>query len=331
MHLQRVEEGNAGRVDEIGAHAVRSFSKALHQHQLELRKDRTQTLQINVGLLCNQACRHGHLEAGPHRVEVMSQDTMVEVAAYASLARFQVVDITGGATEMNPHLGYLIETISPLVPRLMVRSNLTALAKQETQHFLKLFKKHQVVIVASLPSINRSQADSVRGNGVWESSIAMLKELNKLGYGKAGTGLELNLVSNPTGAFLPACQSQMEARVRRDLEQKWDITFNSLFTFANTPVGRFRFWLKESGNLEEYMEKLRASFNPVAVQRVMCRNLLSVSWDGFLFDCDFNLARGLYFSGRKRHVSEMEVLPEPGTEIPTGDHCFACVAGAGFT
>jgi radical SAM/Cys-rich protein len=260
----------------------------------------------------------------------MSRDTMDEVVAYAKRARFQVVDITGGAPEMNPHLGYLIETVAPLAPRLMLRANLTALAQQRTNYLVELCKANQVVIVASFPSVSASQTDSQRGTGVLEKSIAMLRKLNDLGYGRDGTGLELNLVSNPTGAFLPVSQLQAEKKFKADLERKWGLFFNNLFTFANVPLGRFLTWLRDSGNLESYMQKLSASFNPCTVEGLMCRTFLSVNWDGYLYDCDFNLARGVYRAGRKRHVSEMDGLPEPGTRIPTGNHCYACTAGSGF-
>ncbi len=308
-----------------------AFSRALSVNKLALNKGATHTLQINMGLLCNQACRHCHLEAGPNRMEVMSRQTIDEVVGYARRARFQTVDITGGAPEMNPHLGYLIRNIAPLVPRLMLRSNLTAISKQEKDYLLGLCKEHRVVLVASLPSVNVSQTDSQRGKGVWEASIGMLKKLNELGYGRPETGLELNLVSNPTGAFLPACQSEVEDKVRLDLERRWDIVFDNLFVLANVPLGRFRTWLDQSGNLEGYSQKLRASFNPLTVEGLMCRTLVSVSWNGFLFDCDFNLAMNMYLSGRKVHVSQMQGLPESCARIPTGDHCFACTAGSGFT
>jgi radical SAM/Cys-rich protein len=159
----------------------------------------------------------------------------------------------------------------------------------------------------------------------------MLSKLNGLGYGKDGTGLELNLVSNPTGAFLPVSQSQAEKRFKADLQRKWGLLFNNLFTFANVPLGRFRTWLADSGNLDSYMQKLSKSFNPCTVEGLMCRTFVSVNWQGYLYDCDFNLARGAYLGGRRRHVSEMDGLPEPGTLIPTGNHCYACTAGSGFT
>lgn len=321
----------SAQLNETPACPIEPFSETLARHGLDLRRGQTTTLQVNVGLLCNQACRHCHLEAGPNRSEMMSRRTIDEVVAYAKRARFEAVDMTGGAPEMNPHLGYLIEKIAPLTPRLMLRANLTALAQQSTDYLLRLCTANQVVIVASFPSVSSSQTNSQRGKSVLETSVAMMGKLNDLGYGQEGTGLELNLVSNPTGAFLPASQSQAERRFRTDLKRKWGLFFNNLFTFANVPLGRFLTWLKQSGNLESYLQKLSENFNPCAVDGLMCRTLVSVNWDGHLYDCDFNLARRVYLAGRKRHVSEMDGLPEPGTQIPTGYHCYACTAGSGFT
>jgi radical SAM/Cys-rich protein len=310
---------------------VESFSDTLSKHCLELARAETHTLQINVGLICNQACRHCHLEAGPDRRECMSLETMQEVVDYADRVRFQLVDITGGAPEMNPNLPYLIRSIAPLTPRLMLRSNLTAIAHGDYEDLLELCVSNKVVIVASFPSVSQAQTDSQRGDKVSERSIDTLKKLNTLGYGHEGTGLELDLVSNPSGAFLPTAQSEAETRFKRDLKRKWGIVFNQLFTFANMPLGRFRNWLQASGNIDRYMDKLAASFNPCTVEALMCRNLVSVSWDGYLYDCDFNLARGLHLGRRRSHVSEMKGIPDPGTPIATGDHCYGCTAGSGFT
>ncbi len=317
--------------DSYSTHELEPFAARMAGHGLKLRKDQTNTLQINVGLVCNQTCRHCHLEAGPNRSEIMSKKTMDEVVAYAERASFPVVDITGGAPEMNPDLDYLIENIAPVAPRLMLRANLTALAEGNTDHLLGLCVAHRVVIVASFPAVSASQTDAQRGRGVLDRSVAMLRRLNGLGYGMDGAGPELNLVSNPTGAFLPASQAQAEKRFRRDLERKWGLRFNNMFTFANSPLGRFRTWLADSGNLDSYMQKLSASFNPCTVESLMCRTLVSVDWEGYLYDCDFNLAKGVYLAGRKRHVSEMRRAPAPGTPIPTGSHCYACTAGSGFT
>ncbi|MBW2513436.1 MAG: arsenosugar biosynthesis radical SAM protein ArsS [Deltaproteobacteria bacterium] len=303
----------------------------LSSHGLKLRRGQTRTLQINVGLLCNQNCRHCHLDAGPGRKENMTRETMLAVVDYARRSRFDVIDITGGAPELNSHVETLVVQMAALAPRVMFRSNLSALNSAKRDGLMQVLKDNRVVLVASLPSLNASQTESQRGKGIFNISIDTLLKLNRLGYGKEGSGLELNLVSNPSGAFMPASQDQAEARFRRILGKNWGIYFNNLFCFANVPLGRYREWLDRSGNFALYMEKLASSFNPCAVTDVMCRTLVSVSWNGYLYDCDFNLARGIYMGGEKTHVSEMEGPPEAGHVIATSDHCYACTAGSGFT
>lgn len=310
---------------------VEPFGQTLAKHGLSLTRERITTLQINVGLLCNQTCRHCHLEAGPNSAEVMSAETVDEVVAFAQRFPFEIIDITGGAPEMNPNLVEMIERLSGMTRRLMLRSNLTALASGEQDDLIKVCKKRRLVIVASFPSLNEAQAESQRGQGVFQESINALRKLNSLGYGHPDSGLELNLVSNPTGAFLPSAQDQLEKRFCQVLKNKWGIVFNSLFSFANVPLGRFRRWLEQSGNLEGYLQKLATSFNPCAIEGLMCRSLISVSWDGYVFDCDFNQAADLYMGGRKTHISELEELPEPGEPIAVSHHCYTCTAGTGFT
>jgi radical SAM/Cys-rich protein len=261
----------------------------------------------------------------------MDLETADHVVGYARRNNFEIIDITGGAPELNPNLVYLVKRLAPLIPRIMVRTNLSALNDGRRDHLFGIFRENNVVVVASLPSINEAQADSQRGSGIFQKSMAALKRLNAEGYGEEGSGLELNLVSNPTGAFLPSPQSEAEKRFRKVLKQKWGISFNNLFNFANVPLGRFRQWLAQSGNLDKYIQKLASSFNPCAMERLMCRSLVSVAWDGYLFDCDFNLARGLYLGGRKIHVSRMPGPPAQGTPIAVADHCYTCTAGAGFT
>lgn len=310
---------------------VEPFRQTLAKHGLDLNRGKTTTLQINVGLLCNQACRHCHLEAGPNRQEIMRAETAGQVVNLSQRFHFKVIDITGGAPEMNPNLLNLIESLSPLTPRLMLRSNLTALIGADRDHLIKLCGTNRVVIVASFPSLNEAQADSQRGRGVFQQSIDVLRRLNSLGYGQPGSGLELNLVSNPTGAFLPSPQEQLQKRFCQVLGKKWGIVFNSLFTFANVPLGRFRKWLETSGNLKSYLQKLASSFNPCSIEGLMCRSLISVSWDGYVYDCDFNQAIGLNLGGKKIHLSELRQLPEPGEPIAASHHCYTCTAGAGFT
>ncbi|MGE5284527.1 MAG: arsenosugar biosynthesis radical SAM (seleno)protein ArsS [Actinomycetota bacterium] len=310
---------------------VEPFAAALERNDLSLVRGEITTLQVSTGYLCNFRCRHCHLEAGPDRKEIMSRETMGEVVSFARRFPFQVIDITGGAPELVPDLPFLIEGLAPLAPRLMLRANLSALSGAARESLLALCVAHRVVLVASFPSTNPSQADSQRGAGVTGRTIAMLKKLNDAGYGMEGTGLELDLVCNPVGAFLPVSQESAERKFRADMRRKWGIAFNRLFTFANVPMGRFRTWLQQTNNYERYMKTLVESFNPSAVDRLMCRSLLSVSWDGFLYDCDFNLGAGRPFGGQRTRVSDIRELPPPGAPIEVGDYCYACTAGSGFT
>ena len=308
-----------------------TFTLTLNRHGLKLERGDTRTLQINIGLLCNQACKHCHLEAGPKRRERMERETLDAISAFANRNRFDAIDITGGATELHPKLISMIEEFTPLTNRLIVRSTLSTLEEGNSDRFIEVFKDHGVIVVASFPSFSPAQLEAQRGKGIYEKSIRALKRLNAAGYGEKDTGLELNLVSNPSGAFLPPSQAQAEQRFRKQLHEKSGILFNSLFTFANVPLGRFRQWLEATGNLHGYMHRLRSSFNACVVQGLMCRNLMSVAWDGYVYDCDFNLAKGLPLAGRRTHISEIHAPPEPGTPIAVADHCYTCTAGSGFT
>lgn len=308
-----------------------SFAQALSQNQLHLQRDKTETLQVNLGLLCNQVCKHCHLDAGPKRSEVMDRETMCLVAAYATSGGFHTLDITGGAPEMNPHLPELINLAAGKVSRIMLRSNLTVLTGGEHGELLELLKKHQVDLVASFPSLSPGQLEAQRGKGVFEDSVAGLQLLNRLGWGRPGSGLGLDLVANPAGAFLPPDQNSAERRYRDELGRRWDISFNNLFTLANVPLGRFRQWLQRSGNYQSYLDKLASGFNPCTVDNLMCRSLVSVSWDGYLYDCDFNLAAGIPMGGQMTHLSQMQGPPPEGALIPLSEHCYTCTAGSGFT
>ena len=311
--------------------SVGAFQATLSKHDIQLTREATLTLQVNTGLLCNQACKHCHLSAGPGSKEIMSRETVRDVLDYGQRVAFQVIDITGGAPELNPHIRELIEGAAKAAPRVMFRSNLSALNDGRRDDLMDLLAARKAVIVASFPSLNESQTDAQRGVGIFEASIDALKKLNARGYGIEGSGLELNLVSNPAGAFLPPAQEQIEKRFKDQLARKQGLHFNQLFSFANVPLGRFRDWLIASGNFDTYMKKLKSSFNPCAVPGLMCRSIVSVSWDGYLFDCDFNLACGLHLGGRKIHVSRMKGSPEPGSTIAVADHCYTCTAGSGFT
>lgn len=307
------------------------FARTLAEKHLSLTRGETRTLQLNLGFLCDLACRHCHLEAGPQRREVMSRATMDQVIVYAGRVPFAVVDITGGAPELVPDLPYLLQELAPLTDRLMLRSNLTAIAGAERKALLDICVAQRVAIVASFPSLNAGQANAQRGGGVFERSLETLRQLNALGYGLPGSGLELDLVASPAGAFLPVGQAQAEKRFKRDLADKWGIVFNQLYTFANVPLGRFRQWLQRSGNFDSYLASLREAFNPCTVEGLMCRQLVSVAWDGSLYDCDFNLAADLPLGGERQHVSQLQQRPPTGAPIATGEYCFACTAGSGFT
>ena len=310
---------------------LQRFSERLAAQQLTLTREQTTTLQINTGLLCDLCCRHCHLEAGPKRSEVMNRATMEQIIAHARRVHYQTIDITGGAPELVPDLPYLIEQSAPLSKRLMLRTNLTALNRPDKKGLINLFKLHKVVLVASFPATNAGQLEAQRGSGVMDSSVQMLKQLNEVGYGIAGSGLQLDLVASPSGAFLPSGQDQAEKKFKRDLARKWGLEFDQLYIFANMPLGRFLHWLQNSDNLQSYMEKLAAGFNPCTVEGLMCRSLLSVNWDGYLYDCDFNLAAGLPLSGNATHISDLNDYPERGMAIAVGEHCYACTAGSGFT
>lgn len=310
---------------------IEPFSDCLAGHGLSLTRKIASTLQVNVGLACNLSCRHCHHAAGPGRSELMGRHTMEDVAAYAARVRFDIIDITGGAPELVPGIERFLCSLAPLSRRLMFRSNLVALQSCAGSGLVERLASLGVVIFASFPSINAGQADAQRGNGVFDTSVEMLRRLNENGYGVAGSGLELNLVANPGGAFLPAGQQAAERRFRQELERRFKVSFNNLFTFANVPLGRFRDWLESSGNLSGYMERLAANFNPCTVDGLMCRSQVTIDWRGYLYDCDFNMAAGRPMGGAPLHVSRLTGPPPKDIAVPTADYCYACTAGAGFT
>lgn len=310
---------------------VPDFKQTLNQHGLFLKRGETITLQVNLGLLCNQVCQHCHLSAGPGRPEIMDLNTIHQVIQFQKKAGCEVVDITGGAPEMNPHLKDLIEKMAGLTRTIMLRSNLSALYDAKDPTLFSLLVKHKVTIVSSLPSLNISQTDAQRGDGVFDKSMIALKDLNEMGFGKEGTGLVLDLVSNPVGAFMPTDQAIAQKRFRKVLKDKWGIVFNQLFTFANIPLGRFETWLKKKGNYDTYLNSLYKVFNPCTVEGLMCRHLISIAWDGYLYDCDFNLAAGLPKGNVRTHISDLTSLDFKNQEIAVGNHCYACTAGSGFT
>ncbi|MDW7643804.1 MAG: arsenosugar biosynthesis radical SAM protein ArsS [Desulfuromonadales bacterium] len=313
------------------AAGLESFSSTLRRHGLSLSRSTCRIFQINVGLLCDLYCRHCHLMAGPDRHEVMSAETMQEVVDFARRGGFEMIDITGGAPELVPGIEGFVAALAEVTPQLMLRSNLTALNSPERDDLLSTCVRHKVALVVSFPALREAQVAAQRGAGVWGKSLAMLHRLNELGYGCEGSGLEIHLAVNPGGAFLPANQAATEKRYRRELQARWGIVFNNLFTLTNIPLGRFRRWLERSGNYEDYMEKLAAAFNPAVIAGLMCREQISVSWAGYVFDCDFHLAAGICQGEKSTHVRDLATAPPKGTPIGTAEHCYACTAGAGFT
>lgn len=309
---------------------VEPFDGNLARHGLNLVRGKTHTLQVNMGYLCDLLCRHCHLEAGPERREVMTIETMGDVVAYASRVSFETIDITGGAPELVPGIHAFLPRLAPLTRKLILRTNLVALRETAASGLMQTCRERGVALAASFPSINSAQADALRGEGFWGKSMEMLRDLNQLGYGSPGSGFTLDLVVNPAGAFLPVNQDQAEKRFKQYLERH-GIVFNNLYSFASAPLGRYRTWLEQSGNLDHYFKTLFERFNPATIEGLMCRSLISVSWDGALYDCDFNIAAGLPHGSAKVHVSSMRGYPEEGSVIATGDHCYACTAGAGFT
>ncbi len=311
--------------------SVEAFPQLLNRLGLELVRARTTVLQINVGLVCNLACRHCHLEAGQTRPELMNMEVAQAVIDFVRLHFFKGIDITGGAPELNPVLPHLIQSLSPLTTELILRSNLTLMAESDYDYILDLCIGRRVAIVCSFPSLNKDQFESQRGKDVFAKAIAALRKLNAKGYGLPDSGLRLDLVSNPAGAFLAAPQDQAERKFRLELKKNFGITFTNLYSFGNVPLGRFKKWLVQTGNYEGYMRKLSTSFNPCTLSSLMCRSLVSLSWDGYLYDCDFNQAANIPLGGVRTHISEIETVPAEGSSIGVGDHCYACAAGAGFT
>lgn len=296
-----------------------------------LRPTGIDILQVNVGYMCNQTCKHCHVDAGPDRKEIMTRETMELCLEALRNSDIQTVDLTGGAPEMNPHFRWFVEQIRALGRHVMVRCNLTILMVNPKYRELPAFySEHGVEVVSSLPFYSASHTDRQRGDGVFERSIEALQMLNAEGYGHPGSGLVLNLVYNPNGAFLPAAQAQLERVFKQQLERRHGVFFNSLFCITNMPISRFLEYLIVSGNYESYMERLVNAFNPSAAMGVMCRNTISVGWDGWLFDCDFNQMLDLKVDAAgSNHIRDFDSIILNSRDIVLKRHCFGCTAGAG--
>jgi len=302
-----------------------TFGEPLHGISIDI-------LQVNLGYQCNMACKHCHVEAGPERSEIMGLKEIEAVIGILEKTDIKTIDITGGAPELNPNFHYLVEKAKSLKRHVIIRCNLTIFFETGMDHLPSFYHQNRVEITASLPYFRETNVNQVRGKGAFEKSIKALKILNSLGYGQKDSGLTLNLVHNPAGAFLPPDQSSLEEQYRKELKIRHDIEFNNLYTFTNMPIGRFKDFLIRSNNYDEYMARLKSSFNPDTLDGIMCRHLISVAWDGRLYDCDFNQVTNMPIAnGYPRHISEFDYETLNNRKIALGEHCYGCTAGQGST
>ena len=297
-----------------------------------IRRGQLETLQVNLGYVCNQQCLHCHVNAGPKRRESMSRENIEQVLDFIDRSAIDKLDLTGGAPELNPHFRYLVEQARAREVQIMDRCNLSILLEPGQEDLAAFLAQNKVEIVASLPCYLKENVDGQRGKGVYDASMAGLKKLNALGYGQAGSGLQLNLVYNPTGPFLPPPQNQLEADYKRELENRFGIHFNQLLTLANMPIQRFGSMLISKGRFNEYMSLLKTAHRDANLQTVMCRSLISINWQGYIYDCDFNqmLDLPLRSSGKSRlHLRELSHEALSGLPIMVAEHCYGCTAGQG--
>lgn len=316
----------------LNGFSEKSFSSCLKKSGIEkLSSRKVEILQVNIGKMCNQTCKHCHVDAGPDRKEIMTKDTMQIIIDKLKNTDIKTADITGGAPEMNPDFRWFVSELKKLDIHILVRCNLTIiLANPKYNDLPDFFKENKIEVISSLPYYQKNNTDRQRGDGVFEASVKALLMLNEIGYGKENSGLILNLVYNPTGAFLPGSQKSLENDFKRELLNKFGIVFNNLFTITNMPISRFLEYLIESENYEYYMNKLIDSYNPSAAENVMCTNTVSVGWDGYLYDCDFNQMLELKVNNDlKEHIKDFDLDYLDNREIITGQHCFGCTAGAG--
>ena len=285
--------------------------------------------QINIGKKCNLFCKHCHVQAGPNRKELMNEENMLKCVELIKKHKFQTIDITGGSPELLPQLAEFIENIASYTKRIIVRSNLTLLTEKKYQPLIECFIKNKVEIVSSLPDLKEIRTNKQRGDCVFQKSIKSLEMLNSLGYGKKGSGLILDLVHNPVGAYLPGPQSIIEKQYKQELKKSFDIEFNSLFSITNMPISRFLEFLLERDMLDEYMESLDSLFNSLTLDNIMCRNTISVSWDGKLYDCDFNQMLDTPLQCASNSLDNFDLEEIENREIALLNHCYGCTAGSG--
>ncbi len=306
-----------------------SFDEKLFENNLNLRSADVEILQVNVGKLCNQTCKHCHVDASPTRTEIMKRGTIDDCLEVLKRYKIQTLDITGGAPELIPDFRYFVTEAKKHGTKIMVRHNLTVMFEQGFEDLPEFFAENEVEVVSSLPYFLAQQTDAQRGSGVFDKSVEALKRLNAVGYG-TNKNLVLNLVYNPVGAFLPPEQTSIEADFKRELEARYSVVFNNLYTITNMPIARYLDWLRRSGNEASYMQKLVAAFNPATVEGLMCRNTLSVDWLGNLFDCDFNQMLEMPIAqSAGKNIKDFSPETFKNREIMTGAHCFGCTAGSG--
>jgi radical SAM/Cys-rich protein len=310
---------------------VITFHKKLHEHNIKLKRVSIDTLQINVGKLCNQACHHCHVEAGPTRTENMTEktiDRIIELMAHSP--ELKTIDLTGGAPEMNPYFKKLVIAARSMNLEVIDRCNLTIFYEKGFEDIPQFLKDQKVHIIASMPCYSKTNVDKQRGRGVFDKSIEALKLLNSLGFGIAGSGLVLDLVYNPGGAFLPGGQEKLESDYKRELKHLFNLEFNQLYTITNMPIKRFLDDLIRQGKYNEYMELLVNNFNPHAANSVMCKSLISIGWDGQIYDCDFNQMLEIPIDSKKTTLWDIKTFEEfKNKSIALADHCYGCTAGAG--
>jgi radical SAM/Cys-rich protein len=318
-------------VNAVRSASLPTFARSLREHGLNLPRMPLEILQVNVGKLCDLACQHCHVEAGPHRTEIMGSATVERLLELLRAApAIHTVDLTGGAPELNPHFRTLVCGARALGKTVIDRCNLTVLFRPGQEDTAGFLAAQGVKVVASLPCYTKVNVEKQRGQHVFDPSLRALRQLNELGYGQPGSALELDLVYNPVGASLPPSQAALEATYRHELGEHFGIVFNRLFTITNMPIKRFLHLLEREGRYDSYMHTLLDAFNPQAALGVMCRNLLSVDWRGQLYDCDFNQALELPQGGRARSLWDIEAFTEVERDpIAFGDHCYGCTAGAG--
>jgi len=298
----------------------------------KLVRSKLEILQVNLGYLCNQQCLHCHVNAGPKRKEIMEKETIDQIVQFMQKQEIKILDLTGGAPEMNPHFVALVEQAASLGIHVIDRCNLTILSEPGFEQTAEFLAKHKVEVVASLPCYTEDNVDQQRGKGVFSQSIQGLKILNELGYGREKSGLSLNLVYNPLGAFLPPAQDGLEKDYKHHLLTEFSVVFNSLLTITNMPIKRFGSTLISKGGFNAYMQLLRDSFSASNLASVMCKNLLSVDWQGFVYDCDFNQQLGLpakLGQTPRAHIVDLLNAKLDGEEIVIADHCYGCTAGQG--